>query len=81
MMQDEAVVDAVLGLVMAELQRARGLHAPMASAHEGWALILEEVKELFDEVIVREQNHARMGAEAVQVAAMAMRFLIDVVKP
>lgn len=78
-MREFAINTAVL-LVALELERAVGLHPPMASAHEGYAVILEEVEELWDEVKMRKQDHERMRREAVQVAAMAMRFLIDVVK-
>lgn len=67
-------------LVVAELARARARYAPMASAHEGWAVIYEEVDELWDEVKLRNPSPLRLGREAVQVAAMAMRFLIDVVR-
>ncbi len=53
---------------------------PFNSAHEGLAVIEEEFLELQDEVF--KQHHARtkerMRAEAKQVAAMALRFMIDV---
>lgn len=65
--------------VLNELQRARLKHAPMASAHEGWAVIYEEVDELWDEVRRRNPNRLKLAEEASQVAAMAMRFLLDVV--
>lgn len=73
-------VQEIAELVVAELARARARYAPMASAHEGWAVIYEEVDELWDEVKLRNPSPLRLGREAVQVAAMAMRFLIDVVR-
>lgn len=50
------------------------------SAHEGYAVLLEEVDELWDEVkkSPRKREPKAMREEAIQVAAMAMRFLVDV---
>lgn len=68
------------GDVREELYRATQAFGPMASAHEGWAVIQEEVDELWDE-IKGGQDKTRMREEAIQVAAMAMRFVIDVAPP
>ncbi len=73
----------VIADVEAELARARvKFPRPEASAHEGYAVLEEEVDELWDEV---KANHpervARMRAEAIQVAAMAIRFIEDVCDP
>ena len=59
-----------------ELTAAGEKFGPFASAHEGFAVIQEEVDELWAE-IKGGQDVERMRAEAVQVAAMAMRFVID----
>ncbi len=50
------------------------------SAHEGFAVLLEEVDELKAHVWTKqgERNVARMRHEAIQVAAMALRFALDV---
>jgi NTP pyrophosphatase (non-canonical NTP hydrolase) len=66
--------------VEAELIRARANHWDMNSAHEGYAILLEEVHELWDEVRRKDDQHdlARMRAEACQVAAMAIRFMTDI---
>ena len=71
---------AVSAEVVIELERAMAQYAAMHSPHEGWAIILEELEELWDEVKVRDDQRSveRMRAEAVQVAAMAMRFIIDI---
>jgi hypothetical protein len=65
--------------VLEELDRAREKFPPFASAHEGFAILKEEVDELWDEVkgnaLGRRQ---RMREEAIQVAAMAIRFIEDV---
>jgi hypothetical protein len=65
--------------VQAELDRA-SVWPPMNSAHEGYGVLLEEVDELFAHVKTKQKNRdlAKMRAEAIQVAAMALRFAHDV---
>ena len=58
-----------------ELLDAMSQHAPMNSPHEGYAVLLEEVDEFWEEVKHGTPRHAR--AEAIQVAAMAMRVVLD----
>jgi hypothetical protein len=62
-----------LGLIQGELAYARAQHPDFHSAHEGYAVILEEVEELWD--AIKRDDYTLAGAEAVQVAAMALRFL------
>lgn len=73
-------LDWLLDEIRHEVRRAEGKHRPMNSAHEGYAVLLEEVDELWDEV--KKQNEARskdaMRKEAIQIAAMAIRFIRDV---
>lgn len=71
-----------IGLIMDELRRAQVWPA-MNSAHEGYAVLAEEVDELWDHVKVKQgqRNLSEMTYEAVQVAAMALRFIIDVCHP
>ncbi len=74
--------DAILCIideVRAELDRATSQYGPMNSAHEGYAIILEELDELWDHVKHRPDRRvlSEMRAEAVQVAAMAIRFALD----
>lgn len=73
-------LDQVLALVRDEVASAQSQHGPMASTWEGYAVILEELDELWDEVKAakRSTTSPRLQAEAVQVAAMACRFLLDV---
>ena len=63
-----------------ECFRACTLYPKFHSAHEGYAVLLEEVEELWDEVkkSPKKRDAALLRAEAIQVAAMALRFLIDV---
>jgi hypothetical protein len=62
----------------AELSRAMRKHGPMRGAHEGYAVILEELDELWDEVKRQKPDPDALRKEALQVAAMAMRFVADV---
>ena len=50
----------------------------MASAHEGYAILLEEVDELWDEIKKKTHDYDKMEQEALQVMAMAARFINDV---
>jgi hypothetical protein len=64
--------------VSAELARAVRKFGPFHSGHEGYAVILEELCELWDEIKPQHQNPVAMRSEAAQVAAMALRFMIDI---
>lgn len=70
----------ILGEVHEELDRATRKFPPMNSAHEGYAILWEEVGELWQEVMKNplKRNKAKMRNEAIQVAAMAIRFIEDV---
>ena len=73
-------LDDALAKVRAEVVRAITKFPAFNSSHEGYAVLKEEVDELWDDV---KRNHTA-GAldEAVQVAAMGVRFMMDVkVKP
>jgi hypothetical protein len=65
-------------MVKDEIQKARINHANLNSAHEGYAVILEELDEFWEEVKMRNQNKTAMVSELVQVAAMCQRLAEDV---
>ncbi len=66
--------------IIDEYSRATQLNGPFHSAHEGYAVILEELDELKAEIWKKTsaRNLHKMEAEAIQVGAMALRFLVDV---
>jgi hypothetical protein len=66
--------DEVIPRVIAEMVRARRIHPPYASCHEAYAVLKEEVDEMWDEI---KANSERIEEEAVQVAAVALTILID----
>ena len=70
--------EQALARVLAEFERAQGLFPPFHSAHEGFAILLEEMDELKETVFKKGFTSADQCQEAQQVAAMAFRFLVDV---
>ena len=74
----ESTVTKAASIVLAELEKALRKHGPMQSAHEGYAVILEEVEELWEEVRTQNPSRERMLAEASQIGALALRFMLDV---
>jgi len=64
--------------VSMELSSARAKFAPFNSAHEGYAVLKEEVDELWEEIKRKNNSKEAMRKEAIQVAAMAFRFIQDV---
>jgi hypothetical protein len=71
-----------LHAVLVEFEGAVSGFPAFNSSHEGLAVIEEEFIELRDEVFTNPKkspgNDERMKTEAVQLAAMSLRFLIDV---
>ena len=66
---------------LTEVRRARTLFPKgMNSAHEGYAVLLEEVDELKAHVWMKQskRDYAAMRKEAIQVAAMALAFAVEV---
>lgn len=72
-------LSAVLAEVGREVEQAVAKHAPMNSAHEAYAVILEELDEVWDEVKKKREARSddRLRRELVQTAAMAIRALVD----
>lgn len=67
--------------VLKECVRARDMNGDFNSAHEGYAVILEELDELWDEVRKKynERDHIAMYNELIQIAAMAYRMSEDII--
>ena len=63
-----------------EHNKAINSFPPFYSAHEGLAVLWEEFEELKEEVFKNQKIRSTklMREEAIQVAAMALRFVIDV---
>ena len=71
----EAAADA-----LHEVLRAREMWPGMNSAHEGYAVMLEEFDELKAHVWAnqKKRDYPAMRKEAIQVAAMALAFVVEI---
>jgi len=69
----------VIKAVLKEYHRANRIYPQFHSAHEGYAVIKEELEELWEEIKQSKpgkENGGCIKTEAVQVAAMAFKFLM-----
>ena len=75
-------VDTILADVKAEYESACSKFPSFHTPHEGYAVLLEEVDELWDCIKLNQHKNqnrdARICEEAIQVAAMAIRLIHDV---
>jgi hypothetical protein len=75
--------ELIAALAVDELKSAQAKFPPFHSAHEGYAVIKEELDELWEVVREKQSNPGRedrLRKEATQVAAMALRFLYDMLE-
>lgn len=70
-------IDTVIRQIEAEYLKTDKECPGFHSAHEGYALLREEVDELWDAIKAKPRVDAHIRLEATQVAAMAIRFLVD----
>lgn len=59
------------------LDAAMTRHAPMHSPHEGHSVIREELDELWEHVRADTGRTAAARKEAIQIAAMGLRYALD----
>ena len=74
-----AARERVIKEVRDEIERAFKKHGPhrFASGHEGHGVILEELDELWDEIKADRGYAESARKEAIQVAAMAIRYAAE----
>lgn len=72
-------VSQALNEVRVELQNALKMHKRFNSAHEAYGVIVEELRELEEHVFTNpsRRNVAGMRSEACQLAAMALRLMVE----
>jgi len=68
--------ETALNLIAEEYYKASRKFNKFNSAHEGYAVLLEEVDELWVEI--KNNNSILFAPEAIQIGAMALRFLVDI---
>lgn len=73
------MVDTILLDIVRELTSATDRYGEFHSTHEGYAVILEEMDELWEKIKQRRGDSAAAYGELIQVAAMCVRYAIDLV--
>ena len=71
--------EKAITMIIEEFARATNTNGSFNSAHEGFAVLLEEVDELKNEVWKKAEKRdiEKLRKEACQVAAMGFRFMVD----
>lgn len=69
-------IQEIIKDVMDEISFAEKKYSPYRSSYEGYAIIKEEVDELWEEVKRKDKNYARQYTEAKHIACTAIRFMI-----
>lgn len=77
---ESSPLEVIFNDVFDEVYTATEKWPPFNSAHEGYGVLLEEVDELWDHVKTsqKKRNLEEMKKEAIQVAAMAVRFALEI---
>jgi len=73
-------LEEILEDIKKEFETASVKWAAFNSLHEAYAIVLEEVNELWEEVKASQKNPSRIKytrEEAIQVATMAIRLIYD----
>ena len=78
----EMTKEVALKLIEVELDSAMEKFPLFNSSHEGYAVILEEMDELWHEIKNNKNPHSLVNQkkEAIQVGAMAVKFLMSCCK-
>lgn len=71
-------LERALSQIGSEVRYAQRKHPPINSIHEAYAVMLEELDEFWDACREQVPNVTQARHEAIQVAAMAVRTILDV---
>ena len=77
---DNEKLGDVLNAIRSEVIRAKGIFpGNFVNQHEAYAVILEEIDELWDEIKKNQRNYDLIAQkkEATQAAAMLVRLLVE----
>lgn len=64
--------------LQSEMFYAIGKFPPFRSGHEGLAIVEEEFEEFKKEVFRKTRTYPKLRKEAIHLATMAIRFVIDI---
>ncbi len=73
----EGLFQLALASTQLEYEKARQSHQPYNSRHEGYAVIKEELDELWDEIKKKNPDKHKLRDEAIQVASTALAFVTE----
>ncbi|OLS27710.1 MAG: hypothetical protein HeimC2_10700 [Candidatus Heimdallarchaeota archaeon LC_2] len=73
-------IDNILQEFKLEYLEARITHKGLHSYHEGYAVLKEEIEELWDEIKKRSPVNDKLFKEAIQVGAMALAFIHELLE-
>ncbi len=75
-MLNQRKLDRILQRVRQEVFDAHAMYGVLNSAHEGYAVLKEEVEEAWDDI--KEKDICAAKEEMLQVAATAISFILDI---
>lgn len=73
----QKISEHIINELQTEYGYATNEFPPFRSAHEGYAILLEEMEELKAEVLNKDRVISDLRREAEQVAVTAIRFISD----
>ena len=74
---DNLLLIKVLSLIEEEYNNSLKKFPLFNSPHEGYAVILEELDELWNEVKKKQFNKVNSSEECIQIAAMCAKFILS----
>ena len=76
----EGKIDGFLTQVETEYLKARAKFGDFKSPHEGYAVILEELDELWELIKTNQGRSQKTREECIQISAMAMAYYLELSK-
>ena len=73
-------MDSFCDKVVAECTRARQFHPPTHSFHEGYGVLMEEMREFEQEVFKKRPDLTAMADELVQIAAVCRNIYRELIE-
>ena len=72
-------IESILSKIEDECYKGIEQHGEFNSLHEGWAVLYEEVDELWEEVRKKKafRSAENIKTECIQIAAMALKIVVS----